>query len=331
MTLRPMKKQYIFLLTLVLSGIVFAFYQLFLSERIDTVVKGRIYRSAQLSPQSFQKIIEDKGIRTVINLRGGPRDSQWYMKEREIAEKNNVLLHDIMLSAHNLPDYPTLQSIMDVLSRSERPVLIHCRRGSDRTGMVSALALAVEQDPPLGDVIKQFSWRYGVFPFYRSIGPYLFSRYGRWLEETQKDHNRDNLIYWIRNEYLDGQGNLHYWIDQIGGEKVKERKTRVMINGSSKNIVVEGWAFDARTKAPARGLSIVIDSRASSPADFRYDRTDVAKYFGLGEEYYGYFPVGWRAEFNTDLVGKGCHNISLRLVRSGSEALEIPAEYEVCF
>ena len=326
-----MKKRYIFLLTIVLSLVVFTLYQLFFSERIDTVVKGRIYRSAQLSPYSLQKIIEEKGIRTVINLRGGPRDSKWYMKEREITEKNNVLLHNIMLSPHDLPDYSTLQSILDVLSRSERPILIHCRRGSDRTGMVSALALAVEQDPPLDDVMKQFSWRYGVFPFYRSVGPYLFAKYGQWLEETHKNHSRDNLIYWIRNEYLDSQGNLHYWIDRIGGEGVKERKTKVMINGAPKNIVVEGWAFDSRTKAPARGLSIVMDSRASSAADFRYDRPDVAKYVGLGEEYYEHFPVGWRAEFNTDLVGKGCHNISLRLVRSGSAALEIPAEYEVCF
>ncbi len=326
-----MKKRYIFLLTIVLSLVVFTLYQLFFSERIDTVVQGRIYRSAQLSPYSLQKIIEEKGIRTVINLRGGPRDSKWYIKEREITEKNNVLLHDIMLSPHDLPDYSTLQLILDALSGSERPILIHCRRGSDRTGMVSAVALAIEQDAPFADLKKQFSWRYGVFPFYRSIGPYLFSRYEQWMGKTQKNHDRDNLIYWLRNEYRDDQGNLHYWIDRINGEVVKERRTKVMINGSPKSLVVEGWAFDSRTKAPARGLSIVIDSRASSAADFRYDRPDVARYLGLGEEYYGHFLVGWRAEFNTDLVGKGCHNISLRLVRSGSEALEIPAEYEVCF
>jgi len=331
MKLLPMKKRYLFLLAVVLFLVVFVFYQLLFTERIDTVVEGSIYRSAQLSPHSLQKMIQEKGIRTVINLRGSPRDSEWYMKEREITEKNNVLLHDIMLSPRDLPDYSTLQSILDVLSRSERPILIHCRRGSDRTGMVSALALVVEQDPPLNDVLKQFSWRYGVFPFYRSIGPYLFSRYGLWLDETHKNHSRDNLIFWIRNEYLDGQGNVHYWIDKIGGEGVKERKTKVVISGSPKSIVVEGWAFDSRTKVPARGLFIVVDGRASSAVDFRYDRPDVARYFGFGEGYYEHFPVGWRAEFNTHPVGKGCHNISLRLVRNGSEALEIPAEYEVCF
>ncbi len=325
------KKQHLFLTVVILPVVVFGLYQLFFSERIDTVVGGRVYRSAQLSADRLQKIIEEKGIRTVINLRGNPRDSKWYMKEREITEQNNVRLHDIMLSPHDLPDYSTLQSILDALSGSERPILIHCRRGSDRTGLVSALALAIERDSPFEVVVKQFSWRYGVFPFYRSVGPYLFSKYVQWLEKTGKSHSRDNLIYWIRNEYRDEQGNLHYWIDRIGGELVKERKTKVVIGGSPKSIVVEGWAFDSRTKTPARGLSIVMDGRASAIADFRYDRPDVARYVGLGGEYSEHFPVGWRVEFNTGLMGKGCHNISLSLARSGSEILEIPAEYEVCF
>jgi protein tyrosine phosphatase (PTP) superfamily phosphohydrolase (DUF442 family) len=325
-----MKKWTLIVLTALVLFAVIIVYQLLFTERIDTVVEGSIYRSSQLSPSSLQRMIRDKGIRTVINLRGSPRDSEWYLKEREITEKNNVLLYDIMLSPRDLPDYSTLQSILEMLSRSEKPILIHCRRGSDRTGMVSALALVFEQDPPLSDVLKQFSWRYGVFPFYRSIGPYLFSRYGLWLEETHQRHTRDNLLFWLRNEYLDGQGNIRYWIDKIGDEKVQERKTKVVIGGSPGSIVIEGWAFDSRTKGPARGLSIVVDGWASSPVDFRYDRPDVARYFGFGGGYSEHFPVGWRAEFSTQRVGKGCHNISFRLVNKGSEVLEIPAAYEFC-
>jgi protein tyrosine phosphatase (PTP) superfamily phosphohydrolase (DUF442 family) len=326
-----MKRKYIALSALLFLLVVLTLYQLFLSEKIDTVVEGRVYRSAQLSPESLQRIIKDKGIRTVINLRGGHRDLEWYTKERKVAEENNVVLQDVMLSPHDLPNYSTLQSVLGLLSRSERPVLIHCRRGADRTGMVSAIALAIEQDPPIHDVIRQFSWRYGVFPVYRSVGPYFFSKYGQWLLRSQKDHSRENLLFWMRNEYLDGQANLQYWVDQIGGEKVKKRKQKIVISGSPKNITVEGWAFDSRTKAPAQGLSIVIDGRISSAADFRYDRPDVARSHGLGEEYCGHFPVGWKTEFSTDRLGKGCHTISLRLMKSGVESLDVPAEYEVCF
>jgi protein tyrosine phosphatase (PTP) superfamily phosphohydrolase (DUF442 family) len=331
MTLRPMKKQHILLLTIVLSLAVFALYYLFFSERIDTVIKGRIYRSAQLSSSGLQKLIEEKGIRTIINLRGGFKDSEWHVKEREIAEKNSVRLYDIALSPHNLPEYSAIQLILDVLSRSERPVLIHCRRGADRTGLVSALALAIEQDAPFAELKKQFSWRYGVFPFYRSIGPFFFSRYEQWLERTHSNHDREALISWIRNEYVDGRGNLQYWIDGINGMTVRDRKAKVMITGAQKNIVVDGWAFDSRNKGPAVGLTVYIGKRVSSRADFLYNRPDVARHFGFGEEYYETFPVGWRAEFDTGLIGKGCHDISLKLLKSGSEPVEIPSDYEVCF
>jgi len=326
-----MKKRTVFLVVISVALLFFPLYHLFFSDRIDTVVKGRIYRSAQLSPRGLVKIIEEKRIGTIVNLRGSFRDSEWYRKEREIAEKNNVRLYDIVLSPHDLPEYPNLLSIIDVLSTSQRPVLIHCRRGSDRTGMVSALALALEQDPPLAELKKQFSWRYGVLPFYRSIGPFFFSQYERWLERSRNNHDKENLIYWIRNEYIDGQGNLQYWIDGINGTTVRDKKAKVMISDAQKNTVVDGWAFDFRNKGPAIGLTVYIDNRISSRADFRYNRPDVARHFGLGEEYYERVPVGWRAEFDTDLIGKGCHDISLRLVKSGSETLEIPSEYKVCF
>jgi hypothetical protein len=163
------------------------------------------------------------------------------------------------------------------------------------------------------------------------VGPHLFSQYEQWLAKTQKAHNRNNLISWIENEYIDDQGNLRYRIEGINGMTVRDGKAKVMINGAPKRLVVEGWAFDSHTKKPADGLMLIIDNHISSRADFRYDRPDVAKYFSLGEQYYGHFPVGWRVEFNTDHVGKGCHNVSIRPVRNGSENLEIPLGYEVCF
>lgn len=306
-------------------------YYLFFSDRIDTVVTGRIYRSAQLSADGLQKIIREKGIRSIVNLRGNYTESAWYIMEREISEKNNVRLYDVMLSAHDLPEYGKLMSLLDILSKSERPILIHCRRGSDRTGLVSALALLFEEDSPLSRAKEQFSWRYGVFPFYRSVGPLFFFQYEQWLKSAHNTHTRDNLIYWMRNEYLDGQGNIEYWVEGINGTTVKGKKSRVTIHGAPKNIVIEGWAFDSHTKTPADGLMLVVDNRIPLRVDFRYDRPDIARYFSLGEQYYGHFPVGWRAEFNADLVGKGCHALSLRLARKGRESFAIPEGYEVCF
>lgn len=211
MKLRLPKKSFFILISF--SLVTFALYQLFFNERIDTVVEGKVYRSAQLSCDSLQKIIDEKGIRTIINLRGGSKDAGWYVRECEIAKKNNIRLYDISIPAHELPEYAKLISLVDALQISERPILIHCRRGADRTGMASALALAIEKDPPFSYIKKQFSWRYGVLPVYRSIGPYFFSKYEQWLNKTGKAHSRDTLLYWIRNEYVDNRGNLGPSID----------------------------------------------------------------------------------------------------------------------
>lgn len=330
MTARTLRNRVVLLAAAGIVLIVASLYYLFFSDRIDTVVTGRIYRSAQLSADGLQKIIREKGIKSIVNLRGNYTEAAWYIREREISEKNNVHLYDVMLSAHNLPEYGKLMSLLDILSKAERPMLIHCRRGSDRTGMMSALALVFEEDAPLSRAKEQFSWRYGVFPFYRSIGPLFFLQYEQWLKNGHYTHTRDNLIYWMNNEYVDGQGNVEYWVEGINGTRVNGKKSRVTIYGAPQNIVIEGWAFDSHTKTPADGLMLVFDNHIPLRVDFRYDRPDIARYFSLGEHYYGHFPVGWRADLNAAFVGKGCHALSLRLARKGRASLVINDGYEVC-
>lgn len=320
------KKSFFLLASLVL--VVFALYHLVFNERIDTVVEGRVYRSAQLSGKSFQKIIDEKGIRTIINLRGGSKDSGWYIGEREIAKKNNIRLYDISLSAHELPEYGKLISLVEALQTSEKPILIHCRRGSDRTGMASALALALEKDPPLSYIEKQFSWRYGVLPVYHSIGPYFFSKYEQWLGKNGRAHNKGTLLYWIRNEYVDNKGNLEFSIDHVNGMALKDGKVRV--DNNTEVIAIDGWAFDTRTKSPVDGLSVAIDNRASSRAVFLNNRPDIVEHFGLGKEYLKNFIVGWKAEFKSGDMTRGCHKISMKLVKGESNILDVPTGFQLC-
>jgi protein tyrosine phosphatase (PTP) superfamily phosphohydrolase (DUF442 family) len=328
MNMRPWQTK-ILLLVILLSLAVFAVYHLFLNERIDTVVEGRVYRSAQLSRSSLLKIVEEKGIKGILNLRGNMQDSEWHLVEKGIADKKQIALYDIALPVNELPGYKEVNLILDVLMESEKPILIHCRRGSDRTGMVSALAIALEQDPPLSEVKKQFSWRYGVLPLYQSIGPYFFSQYEQWLAKGQRVHTKDNLLYWIRNEYVDQQGNLEVWIEHVNGREF--RANRVTFQDDPKKIVIDGWAADIRTKSPIEGFYVVLDNRTSLKADFHHNRPDVAKYYEVGKEYQGAFPVGWDVELNTEAMSRGCHAISLKYMRNESTVIKIPTDYQVCF
>src|SRR4030042_1675896 len=325
--LRLLQKFFFFII--VLSLILFAFYHIFFSPRIDTVVAGRVYRSAQLSGNLLEKFIKEKGIKTIINLRGKFNDSQWYADESEISKKYHVQMYDIGISPHDLPEYSKLINILDILLKSEKPILIHCHRGVDRTGLVSALALAIEQDPSLSELKKQFSWRHWVLPFYRSTGPYFFSKYEQWLNKAQRIHSKNNLIYWINNEYLDSQGNLKFWIDHVNG-KMFDKDKKIVISGNSKQILIDGWAFDSRINSPAEDLYVVIDNKTKLKANFTSNMPGVARYFGLGEKYYENFVVGWKVAFQRDTIPDGCHKISLKIVKSGSTSLDIPTENTFC-
>ncbi len=324
------KRYYVFLSLVALAAALAVLLHFLFAARIETVVEGRIYRSAQPSAAALEKIIKEKGIRTILNLRGFLKDESWHLEEQEVAGRYGVQLHNITLSPNDLPEYAKLVRIIDLLSSSPKPVLIHCRRGIDRTGLVSALALAMENDAPLRKLKRQFSWRYGVLPFYRSAGPYFFSEYEQWLNRSGRSHSRESLLYWITHDYMDGNANLQFWIDRVNGAEFNSVAKRLSVPEGSKKIIIEGWAFDARTRAPADDLSITIDSRIVSKADVQYNRPDVAKFFGLGEAYYTSFFAGWKAEFQRDGIGAGCHRISLTHSPIGRDIVHIPTDFQIC-
>lgn len=321
-------KKKILLFIIGLSLLLSASYYVFFSSRIDTVVRGKVYRSSQLPGDLLGKFIKDKNIKAIINLRGRSKD-KWYVEESEICKKYGVKLFDIEMSPNDLPDCGKLTNTLNILLTSEKPILIHCYKGIDRTGLVSALALVIEKDPPLSEVKKQFSWRHGVFPFYQSAGPYFFYKYEQWLIRTQRTHSKKILFYWINNEYLDSHNNIYFWIDRVNGRIYKKNK-RLIIPDASKKLLIDGWAFNTCTNSSVKDLYVVIDGGISSKADFKFNRPDVAKFFGLDKKYRQTFVVGWKAEFDRTAITDGCHRISLRIVKSGSDSLYVSTENTFC-
>lgn len=303
-------------------------YNLYRTRIIQTVIEGRIYRSGQLSENTLKNLIIEKNIKTILNLRGEGDNLEWYMREKEITEEANVKLYDVGISPDKLPECRKLNDILDILSTSERPMLVHCNRGVDRTGMVSAMALAIEENPPLSELRKQFSFRYGVLPFSRSVGPYFFSLYEQWLNKTRKKHSKDNLVYWIRNEYRDSSGNLKYWIDHVNGQYFQNKKATIPLTADK--ILIGGWAYDACKLLPAENLHIAVDNRTYLNANYLYDRPDVAKAFHLSEVYSKPFIIGWEAELPGNVLSSGCHRLSLRVIKNDI-TFEIPGEDTLCF
>ena len=79
--------------------------------------------------------IHEHQIKTVLCLRGG--DSVRQSKRATIA--GNASFTQIPISAKSLPHPDALLAIWRVATSAERPVLVHCRAGVDRTGLALAL------------------------------------------------------------------------------------------------------------------------------------------------------------------------------------------------
>jgi protein tyrosine/serine phosphatase len=320
------KKVFIFGISTIIFGIL---YYLFIYDKYYTVIDGKIYRSAQLSALRLEKAIHTDHIRTIINLRGKSEGTEWYKRENLIAEKNKVALYNLRFRSHALPVYRTLNSLIDVLLTAKRPILIHCWQGTDRAGMTGALALAIDQDAPLSTLKKQFSWKYGVLPIRDSIGIILFKQYEHWLRSNAKEHTREELIMWIRKEYVDAAGNMEYYIDLVNNMEFGPHQ-EVTIFKDTKKIAVAGWAFDARTYSPVENLSVHIGESLSTRVKYKYNRSDVVKFFDLDERYLDNFNVGWVAEFDTKILPVGCHQISLRHIRDDMGIINVPTEFRIC-
>nr|WP_245197758.1 tyrosine-protein phosphatase [Jiella mangrovi] len=109
---------------------------------VHTVIAGELYRSGTLSPAALQALVDERGIRTIINLRGRHPDHAWWRGEEQIAERNGIELIDLGWSASKPLSDKQVTAFYAAIDAAPKPVLIHCMSGSDRSGLASALYLA---------------------------------------------------------------------------------------------------------------------------------------------------------------------------------------------
>jgi protein tyrosine/serine phosphatase len=98
-------------------------------------VDDHVYRGRQPRREDFPELAK-MGIRTVLDLRGGPIHKP---RERKEVESAGMQYISIRLSGIFAPKYEQIGQILAVLQDANRaPVFVHCRRGDDRAGMVIA-------------------------------------------------------------------------------------------------------------------------------------------------------------------------------------------------
>jgi protein tyrosine/serine phosphatase len=133
-----------------------------------TVTEGTLYRSAQLSKDGLQTVVRDHGIRSILNLRGAHPGQSWYDDEIVASKVLNVAHYDYGLSARRVVTGKQIDEILEIIRNAPKPLLVHCKSGADRSGLVAALYRFADEHTSADEADRQLSLVYGHFPYLMS-------------------------------------------------------------------------------------------------------------------------------------------------------------------
>jgi protein tyrosine/serine phosphatase len=128
-------------------------------------ITPQLYRSAQPDAEGMREL-ERRGVRTVINLRQFHRD--------EVPCCSKLTLRRVKMDASVIKDDDIALVLAMLRQKHDGPFLIHCRHGSDRTGVVCAMYRIVEQRWSREDAIRELDeGGYGFHRMFANIPAYL--------------------------------------------------------------------------------------------------------------------------------------------------------------
>ncbi len=153
----------------VLVGAVLAYagYTMHIAN-FHTIVSGEAYRSGQMDAAQLSRAMQAYGIKSIINLRGTDAPV-FYQGELDTAKRLGVQHYDFSLSANDEITVPQMEEIIRTLREAPKPVLIHCKAGSDRTGLISVLYCLMLKGETPAQADRELSVWYGHIPLTGTI------------------------------------------------------------------------------------------------------------------------------------------------------------------
>ncbi len=120
----------------------------------------------------------ERGIRTVINLRGGGYTTGSYVLEREACAKLGLSLVDFAVASREPPSAAQVEGAHALFDQIAYPALMHCKSGADRAGLMSVLYAQFRLGQPLREAMSQLSLRtLHVRHGKTGVLDYVFERY----------------------------------------------------------------------------------------------------------------------------------------------------------
>ena len=128
-------------------------------------------------PWPFQvKAWRDRGIRTIVNLRGG-FDSHHALEE-EACRRYGVNMVSYAVTSRDVPTTEQILGARALFEGLEYPAMMHCKSGADRAGIMSVLYMHFRQGKTIAEALDQLHLRYlHVKQGKTGVLDYTFERY----------------------------------------------------------------------------------------------------------------------------------------------------------
>lgn len=139
-------------------------------------ISNELVRTNQ--PWPFQlRTWASRGVKTVINLRGG-RDGSFYALEKAACERLGLELVPFVIASRDAPSAESIAGAKKLFETVRYPALMHCKSGADRAGLMAVLYAHFRLGQTVGEAVRQLSPRYlHVRAGLTGVLDYVFERY----------------------------------------------------------------------------------------------------------------------------------------------------------
>ena len=135
-----------------------------------------VWRAAQPAPHQIKQAAR-LGVRTIVNLRG-ERLCGSYWLEQEACRRYGIELVNYQVRSRAAPTPAEIHGARALFDRIEYPMLMHCKSGADRAGLMSVLYRFLKEGVPLEEAKKELSLWYGhIRHADTGVLDYFFERY----------------------------------------------------------------------------------------------------------------------------------------------------------
>lgn len=137
------------------------------------VERGKIYRSAQPDKQFLEKMKTEYGLKTIVVVGGGIKDF-----EKKFAQTHDITIYSLPMSTKKAPSDELVNRFLKIV-RDEKlcPMLIHCKAGADRTGLMIAIKRIEIDNWTLKQAKREMRRHKYIALFHPTFNKYLKKRY----------------------------------------------------------------------------------------------------------------------------------------------------------